>query len=143
MARVKLELPAQFNFRTNIPIRIQDLNYGNHVGNDAILSIMHEARMQYLQASGLQELDKVSNTGLIMADVAIIYKGESFHGDVLEIEVAAAEYSATGFDLYYRITALRKDTRIPVAEAKTGMVCFDYNQRKVSRLPAAWKEQLV
>lgn len=141
MARVKLELPAQFNFSTNIPIRIQDLNYGKHVGNDAILSIMHEARIQYLQARGLKELDE-AGTGLIMADVAMAYKGESFHGDVLEVEVAAAEHSATGFDLYYRITALRKDTRILIAEAKTGMVCFDYTQRKVTRLPAAWKEQL-
>jgi len=142
MARVKLELPAQFNFSTNIPIRIQDLNYGKHVGNDAILSIMHEARMQYLQARDLKELDNAGGTGLIMTDVAITYKGESFHGDVLEVEVAAAEHSATGFDLYYRITALRKDTRILIAEAKTGMVCFDYTQRKVTRLPAAWKELL-
>ncbi|HEY8915178.1 MAG TPA: thioesterase family protein [Chitinophaga sp.] len=141
MARVKLELPAQFNFSTSIPIRIQDLNYGKHVGNDAILSIMHEARIQYLQARDLKELDE-AGTGLIMADVAIAYKGESFHGDVLEVEVAAAEHSATGFDLYYRITALRKDARILIAEGKTGMVCFDYTQRKVTRLSAAWKELL-
>ena len=57
MARVKLELPAQFNFRTNIPIRIQDLNYGNHVGNDAILSIMHEAR---LRTKGLRRVRHVA-----------------------------------------------------------------------------------
>jgi acyl-CoA thioesterase FadM len=48
MARIKLTLPSAFGFKTQIPVRIQDLNYGNHVSNDAILSIMHEARMQYL-----------------------------------------------------------------------------------------------
>ena len=142
MARVKLDLPADFGFTTRIPVRITDLNYGKHVGNDTILSIIHESRVQYLADKGIEELDE-AGMGLIMADVAVIYKGESFHGDVLEVAVAAAEHSASGFDLYYRITALRKDTTVLVAEGKTGMVCFNYQQRKVTRLPAEWKEKLV
>jgi len=142
MARIKLTLPETFGFKTRIPVRIQDLNYGRHVGNDAILSIIHEARIQYLASQELKEVND-DGTGLIMADVAVIYKGEGFYGDIFEVEVAAAEYTATGFDLYYRITALRDDTSILIAEAKTGMVCFDYEQHKVTRLPATWKEQLV
>lgn len=142
MARIKLTLPAAFGFKTQIPVRIQDLNYGNHVGNDAILSIMHEARMQYLNAGGLKELPE-QGPGLIMSDVAIVYKGEGFHGDVFEVEVTADEYTSSGFDLYYRISARRGDAIHPIAEAKTGMVCFDYQQHKVSRLPEAWKAQLA
>ena len=45
MQRVKVELPANFNFSCIIPIRITDLNYGGHVGNDAVLSLIHEARI--------------------------------------------------------------------------------------------------
>lgn len=142
MARIKLTLPAAFGFKTQIPVRIQDLNYGKHVGNDAILSIMHEARMQYLSASGLKELPE-QGPGLIMSDVAIVYKGEGFHGDIFEVEIGADEYTSSGFDLYYRITARRGDATLPIAEAKTGMVCFDYQQHKVSRLPEAWKAQLA
>ncbi len=142
MARIKLTLPSTFGFRTQIPVRIQDVNYGKHVGNDAILSIMHEARMQYLQACGLKELDE-NGMGFIMSDAAIVYKGEGFHGDVFEVEVSAAEYTSSGFDLYYRITALRGENRLPIAEGKTGMVCFDYQQHKVTRLPEALKEQLA
>jgi acyl-CoA thioesterase FadM len=142
MARIKLTLPPAFGFKTQVPVRITDLNYGKHVGNDAILSIMHEARIQYLTASGLKELDE-QGAGFIMSDVAIVYKGEGFHGDIFEVEVTAAEYTSSGFDLYYRITARRGETAIPIAEAKTGMVCFDYQQRKVTRLPEAWKTQLA
>ena len=142
MARIKLTLPEAFGFKTQIPVRITDLNYGKHVGNDAILSIMHESRVQYLAFSGLEELPE-QGPGLIMTDVAIVYKGEGFHGDVLEVEVTAAEYTPTGFDLYYRITARRGDATLPIAEGKTGMVCFDYQQRKVTRLPEAWKTQLA
>ena len=47
MARIKVELPELFTFNTTIPIRITDLNYGNHVGNDTILSMIHEACVQF------------------------------------------------------------------------------------------------
>ncbi|RAJ87436.1 acyl-CoA thioesterase FadM [Chitinophaga dinghuensis] len=142
MARIKLDLPANFSFSTDIPVRIQDVNYGGHVGNDAILSIMHESRLQYLMHLGYVELDHTTNTGLIMADVAITYKGEAFHGDILKVEVTAAEFSAFGFELYYRITTTREDKTIAVAEGKTGMVCFDYNTRKVARLSHEMKASL-
>ncbi|QJB33651.1 thioesterase family protein [Chitinophaga oryzae] len=142
MARIKIDLPAQFGFSTTIPIRIQDVNYGGHVGNDAILSIMHEARMQFLQHAGYKELDHEAGTGLIMADVAVTYKGEGFHGDIFTVEVAAGEYSAFGFELFYQLTTQRNGQTITIATAKTGMVCFDYNARKVMKLPAGMKMAL-
>ncbi|MGN6400032.1 MAG: hypothetical protein ACTHMD_06240 [Flavisolibacter sp.] len=48
MARIKINLPENFFFNAAIPIRITDLNYGGHVGNDTILSLLHEARVQFL-----------------------------------------------------------------------------------------------
>jgi len=36
MARIKILLPEHFSFSCSIPIRITDLNYGNHVGNDTV-----------------------------------------------------------------------------------------------------------
>ena len=47
MARVKLQLPVTFSFQTNIPIRIGDINYGGHMGHDAVLPIIQEARVQF------------------------------------------------------------------------------------------------
>ncbi|NSL90223.1 thioesterase family protein [Chitinophaga sp. Mgbs1] len=142
MARIKIDLPEHFSFNIQIPIRIQDVNYGNHVGNDAILSIMHEARIQYLQSLGYKELDKVANTGLIMADVAMTYKGEGFHGDIFNVAVTAGDFGSFGFDLFYKITTTRDQQPITIAEAKTGMICFDYNTRKIMKLPAAMKAAL-
>ncbi|NLR60933.1 thioesterase [Chitinophaga polysaccharea] len=134
MARIKIDLPAGFPFRIAIPVRIQDVNYGGHVGNDAILSIMHEARIRFLENLGYKELDKEAGAGLIMADVAVAYKGEAFHGDVFDVAVAAGEFSAFGFELFYRITTQRNAQTITIAEAKTGMICFDYHQRKIVKL---------
>ncbi len=55
MARIKLELPEHFEFTTRIPIRITDINYGGHAGNDSMLSIIHEARVQFLKHYDFEE----------------------------------------------------------------------------------------
>lgn len=130
MARIKLTLPERFSFLTTVSVRIGDVNYGNHLGNDAVLSLVHEARMQYLNSLGLTELD-FGGVGLIMADAAIEFKAEAFYGDVLTIAVAAAGFSRAGFDLYYKLT---KGDAV-IALAKTGMICFDYKARRVSSVP--------
>jgi acyl-CoA thioester hydrolase len=131
MARIKIALPKKFTFTTTIAIRISDINYGGHMGNDALLSILHEARVQYLLHHGYAELDIVGKS-LIMADVAIEYKGEAFRGDVLTIEMAAHDFTKYGFDIIYRVT--NQEQKL-IALAKTGMLCFDYTARKVISLP--------
>ncbi|ATL47412.1 thioesterase [Chitinophaga caeni] len=138
MARVKIDMPDRYAFSMQIPVRIQDVNYGGHVGNDAILSMIHDARVQFLKSLGASELDAFG-AGLIMADVAIVYKNESFHGDILQFEVCASEFSAFGFDLFYKVSTRREGKDLLIAEAKTGMVCFDYTQRKITKVPAALK----
>ncbi len=141
MARVKIDMPETYRFITQLPIRITDINYGGHLGNDAVVSILQEARMRYLATFGATEL-KALGTALIMADAAIVYKGEGFYGDQLTVEVTADEFSTVGFDLFYRVSTFRGGQLTLIAEAKTGMVCFDYEARKVARLPEALKEQL-
>ena len=135
MARVKLKFPDEKPlFSTLIPVRVGDLNYGNHVGNDAVLSLIHEARMQFMHSHGYTELN-IEGLGLIMADVMIAYKGESFYGDKLEIALFAEEITLCSFDLLYRITTNRNGKNLDIAQAKTGMVCFDYGNRKIADIP--------
>lgn len=139
MARIKVELPEQFSFSTTVTIRITDLNYGGHVGNDTILSLIHEGRVRFLKQFGLEEL-KFAGVGLIMGDVAIEFKNESFHGDEIRIWVTAAEFTKVSFDLFYK---LEKTSGEPVAFAKTGMICFDYAKKKVVAIPGGIKEKMI
>lgn len=132
MSRVKIALPAQFSFSTLIPIRITDLNYGGHVGNDTVLSLLHESRMQFLASLGYTEM-KVEGVSLIMSDAAIEFKNESFYGDVIRASVTATGFSSAGFDLVYKLE--RESDHKIIAAAKTAMVCFNYDTRKVVRLP--------
>ena len=142
MGRVKIKFPAENPlYTTIIPVRIGDINYGGHVGNDAILSIIHEARMLMLGSKGYTELNAGGNS-MIMADVMIAYRGEAFYGDVLEVTVYAEEVTDRTFDLLYRITTLRNGATADIAYAKTGMACFNYETRKVVAITEELKSYL-
>ncbi|MBO9594290.1 MAG: thioesterase family protein [Niabella sp.] len=142
MARIKIPLPATFAFSCVIPVRVTDINYGGHVGNDALLGMIHEARVLFLNRIGYTELS-MEGVGLIMADVAIEFKNEAFMGETLLVSVAAGDFQRVGFDLYYRVEKETEGKKVPVAFAKTGMVCFNYSQRKIAPIPAAALQQLI
>lgn len=142
MARVRIDLPEEFSFITKIPVRITDLNYGGHVGNDNILSLLHEARVQYLASAGYGELD-VEGVGLIMSDVAIEYRAELFYNEELFASVKATEFSKLGFELLYKLEKIKEGKKVVVVKAKTGMVCYDYSQKKIAPLPEAVRSRLV
>src|SRR5215831_1460143 len=141
MARIKIELPAQFTFTTNIPVRITDLNYGGHVGNDTVLSIIHEARVQFLKHHGYEELN-LGGVGIIMSDVGIEFKNELFYGDIIKASVVMSEFSKVTFDICYKLEKEQAGKMITVAIAKTGMVCYDYGRKKIVPVPDGVTERL-
>src|SRR5579871_1494456 len=142
MARIKIDLPEQFSFLTEIPIRITDLNYGGHVGNDIVLSLIHEARVQFLKHAGYTELD-FSGVGLIMSDVAIEFKNEIFYGDIIKASITAKEFSRVGFDIFYKLEKESSNKMILLAIAKTGMVCYNYQTKKIAAVPDEARVKLV
>lgn len=142
MARIKIQLPDRFSFSCSIPIRITDMNYGGHAGNDTILSIIHEARMQFLQNLDYTEMN-IAGVGMIMSDVAIEFKNELFYGDIVIASVAAGEVSKIGFELLYRLEKETNGKKILVATAQTGMICYDYEKKKISSLPDDAKKRLT
>ncbi|MEO5999050.1 MAG: thioesterase family protein [Chitinophagaceae bacterium] len=141
MARIKIDIPGSFSFRTTIPIRITDINYGGHVGNDTILSLLHEGRVQFLNHFGYQELN-IDGMGLIMSDVAIDFKKEAFYGDHLNIFISAGEFTKVTFELYYKLETEVGEKTVVIAVAKTSMVCYDYSNKKITSLPHGIKEKL-
>ena len=137
MARIKLDLPEHFPFATELRVRITDVNYGGHMGNDSLLGLLHEARVRFLGHCGFSELN-ICGIGLIMADSAIVYKSEAFPGEKLEIAVAVTDFNPYGCDFVYRVT--EKTSGREVARAKTGIVFFDYARRKIQPVPPAFRE---
>lgn len=136
MPRVEIDLPERFLFETEIPVRIGDVNYGGHLGNDAVLSIAHEARVRFFASHGWTELD-VGGPGIILADAAVVYRAEGSWGMRLAVAIAADEVRTRGLDLLYRLTDAA--TGREIARVKTGILFFDYAARKVVSMPAAFR----
>jgi 4-hydroxybenzoyl-CoA thioesterase len=136
MARVEVDLPERFPFVTEIPIRISDINYGNHLGNDAVLSLAQEARVRWLASHGWGELD-IAGLGIVVADAAVVYRAEGTYGMVLRVELAWSDVRSRGCDLLYRLTDIASGREI--ARAKTGIIFFDYAARKVAHLPEPFR----
>ncbi len=134
MARIKLTFPEKSLGTIRIPIRITDVNYGNHVGNDSIVSIIHEARVAWLAQNKMSEMN-IGGCSIIMNELVVNYLQESFYGDVLDVSLGVGELSISGFELYYKLDCVRDNKNITIAVAKTGIRCFDYQTRKVCQVP--------
>lgn len=136
MARLKLVLPDFHHTQTQLSVRISDINYGNHLSNDAYMKYMHEARMHFFSHFSLSEMD-IGGASVIMGDCAIVFKRECFYGMVLNVQVTAADFGVRSFNLFYRF--LDASSGNVVCEAKTGMVCYDYTAHKTVALPESFK----
>lgn len=139
MARVKLDMAGvDFLFRTEMEVRITDINYGRHVGNDALLGLLHEARLRFLASQGFSEED-IGGVGMLMGDAVVQFKAVAFRGDELAVEMGIADVERRTFDLMYRVT--RTGDGATVALAKTGMVAYDYAKNRPAELPAVFLEK--
>jgi acyl-CoA thioesterase FadM len=137
VARLTLDLPEHFVFQCQQVVRVTDLNYANHLGNDAMISLLHEARCQFLAHFGFSESD-IDGLGLMVTDLATIYKAECFAGETLTFEVGVMDFNKYGCDVIYRVTKNEGETL--VAQAKNGVVFFDYHLRKLALVPLCFLE---
>ena len=132
MSRVQIILPERFAFSTELALYIGHINYGGHLDNALLLTLVSEARVRYFKSMGYTELD-VEGCGIVLADAAVQYRSEAFHGETMRIEMAPANFHARGFDLVYRVSD--RDTGREVARGKSGILFFDYARRKVMPVP--------
>jgi len=136
MARIKINPPKKFDFSTDISLRISDINYGGHLGHDAILSLAHEARVRFFTSNGFTELNAFG-PAIVLSDVAIYYRSEGFYGDVVTVEIAVCDYVKYGCDIVYRMT--NKASGKEVAILKTGVVFIHYEKHEVAHVPEEFK----
>ena len=137
MDRVNINLPEEFEFCTELEVRMADVNAGGHLGNHCLIALLNEGHLKYMQFKGFPEL-LVDGRAMINADLAVVYKSEMFYGNVLAIEVAAANFDKYGLDILYRVT--NKSTGKVSAVAKMGMLFFDYAERKIAEVPQRFRQ---
>jgi len=136
---IEINLPSSYIFETTILIRIDDINYGNHLGNDVLLAYAHETRVQFLNELGYTELN-IDGTGIIMTESAVKYLAEGHHGQTLNVKLAIEKTSDLVLGCTYVFT--ESQTKKEVARVFTKLVSFDYDRKKVRRFSSQFLNQL-
>lgn len=139
MPRVKLQEQSCYEFRYEVTLQVRDINYGGHLGNDALVGLLHEARINLLSQLGCSEMNLGDGqTGMIMGDLVVNFREEGFMLDRLQIDSHIGEMSRRSFRIFHRIT--KGDNILALAE--TGLVTFNYARRAIAPIPAAFIEAL-
>lgn len=132
MPRISIDIPEHLVFETSLSVRISDINFAGHLAHDAILTLTHECRARFFHSHGWTEIN-VDGKGIVVSDVAIVYKSEAFFPDDMNIQMYVDQVSKKSFDMVYVITH-KKDGK-EIARAKTAIVFFDYDLRKACSIP--------
>jgi 4-hydroxybenzoyl-CoA thioesterase len=140
MARIQIRLPSHFAFSTEITLYQSHLNYGGHLDNALLLTLVSEARVRFFKSLGYTELN-VEGVGILVSDAALQYRSEAFHGEVMVLRMGATDLSRKGFDVVWSMN--ERTTQREVARGKTGIVFFDYEARKVALMPTAFRDKLA
>jgi len=140
MARIHIQLPEQFSFVTDLTLYQSHLNYGGHLDNALLLTLVSEARVRFFKALGYTELD-IEGVGILVADAAVQYRSEAFHGEVMVVQMAATDLGSKGCDLVWCIR--EQSSQREVARGKTGIVFFDYRSHKVTAMPTTFCDKLA
>jgi 4-hydroxybenzoyl-CoA thioesterase len=140
MARIHIQLPSHFAFSTDIALYQSHMNYGGHLDNALLLTLVSEARVRFFKSLGYTELN-VEGVGILVADAALQYRSEAFHGEVMVLRMGPADLGRKGFDMVWSMN--ERSTLREVARGKTGIVFFDYQDRQVVPMPDAFRDKLA
>jgi len=140
MARIDITLPEQFAFSAEIPLNEGHINYRGHLDSVLLLSVVSEARQRFFESIGQSDLES-AGCGIVIADAAVQYRSEAFHGETVRVQMTAGDFTSKGCDLPWRMT--EKDSGREVARGKIGIVFFDYATRKAVLVPEGFRQRFA
>lgn len=120
-------------FNTILEVRVSDINYGNHLGHDSIVSLFHEARMRFLRKFGYKNELNIDGLGILITNLIVNYVNESFYSDKLKINIELGEMTRTSLQLLYQ--AVIEENNKEIARALTTMTFYDLQKSKVAKIP--------
>lgn len=119
-------------------IKQEDLNYGNHVGNERALLFFQWARESFLRQNNLSETNIGDGSGLIQVEATVQYKKQLFLEQKIEVRIIKIEIKALKIIFEYEIYS---EQDIAITGTATVLV-YNYEEQKVRKVPADFKEML-
>ncbi|WP_027995643.1 acyl-CoA thioesterase [Simplicispira psychrophila] len=140
MPRIQFPLPEHFIFSTEMQIYTSHINWGGHLDNAQLLTLVSEARSRFFRWLDYREA-QVEHCSIVVGDVVAQYKSEAFHGETMVVQMVPTDFNRYGFDLAFQMSD--KASGREVARGKQGIVFIDLAEKKVTALPEAFCARLA
>lgn len=117
-------------------IKQEDLNYGNHVGNERALLFFQWARESFLRQNNLSETNIGDGSGFIQVEATIQYKKQLFLDQKIEVRITKIEIKGLKIIFEYEIYS-GKDLAIT---GTATVLAYNYEEQKIKKIPANFKK---
>lgn len=124
-------------FSTQFAIRVSDINYGGHLGNDRVLSLFHETRVRWLSKQGWNEAN-IDGVGIVQTEAHLRYRAQAFLGENLSCSLEVTALKSRGFTLSYKLS--RDSDGAVIADGSTVLRFFDYESQSIASTPSKFSE---
>ena len=117
-------------------IKQEDLNYGNHVGNERALLFFQWTRESFLRQNNLSETNIGDGSGFIQVEATVQYKKQLFLDQKIEVRITKIEIKGLKIIFEYEIYS-GKDLAIT---GTATVLSYNYEEQKIKKIPANFKE---
>jgi acyl-CoA thioester hydrolase len=119
--------------------RFRDLDPMGHVNNAVFLTWIETARIEFLRSLGAFDRPDTGGMTMILARAEVDFRAPLDFGEDVEIGVRTGRVGTKSFQLEHEV---RADGRL-VAEARTVLVAYDYEQNESREIPEEWRRRLT
>lgn len=123
-------------FIFNYTIKQEDLNYGNHVGNERALLFFQWAREEFLRENKLSETNIGDGSGFIQVEATVQYKKQLFLNEKIEIKII--KIILKGIKIIFEYEIYSKENIVITGSAT--VLAYNYEEQKVKKIPNSFKE---
>lgn len=123
---------AEFEYETQLRIRIRDLDHMEHINNAVYATYMEQARVDYLDEVLDIDLDELQ---MAVVSSHIEFKKQVRYGGYITVETRVPELGETSFPLEYRFV----DDGDVAATARTIQVVLESDGESARSVPDRWR----
>ena len=117
-------------------IKQEDLNYGNHVGNERALLFFQWTRESFLRQNNLSETNIGDGSGFIQVEATVQYKKQLFLDQKIEVRITKIEIKGLKIIFEYEIYTGKE---LAITGTAT-VLASNYEEQKIKKIPAKFKE---
>ena len=117
-------------------IKQEDLNYGNHVGNERALLFFQWTRESFLRQNNLSETNIGDGSGFIQVEATVQYRKQLFLDQKIEVRITKIEIKGLKIIFEYEIYTGKE---LAITGTAT-VLAYNYEEQKIKKIPTKFKE---